>query len=166
VHLDAPLGRKWCTKVHPTPDQLAFRHDYPISLTMTTFAYALTLITLFLGTALGLKGWLDPQWGADLVRLRPKDEQPEGVAEFRGTFGGMFTGLHLVAFGLVLWGSQEAGVAAASVVAAGWLGTAAARIHSFTVDAPAKHPFVQQSIVIEIVVGMLILAWPLALLAS
>lgn len=129
---------------------------------MITAAYFLTLITLFLGTLLGFKGWFDPKWGADLVRLQPKDGQPEGVAEFRGTFGGMFAGLHLAALAIAVWGSRDAGIAAASVIAAGWLGTAAARVHSFTADAPARHPFVQQSIIIEIVVGMGVLAWPLA----
>jgi hypothetical protein len=129
---------------------------------MITAAYILTLVTLFLGTLLGAKGWLDPQWGAALVRLQPKDDQPEGVAEFRGTFGGMFAGLHLIALAIAIWGSADAGIAATCVVAAGWLGTAAARIHSFTVDAPANHPFVKQSIIIEIVAGMALLAWPIA----
>lgn len=129
---------------------------------MITAAYILTLIMLALGALLGFKGWFDPKWGADLVRLQPKDGQPEGVAEFRGTFGGMFAGLHLAALAIGLFSGTDAGVAAASVIAAGWLGTAAARIHSFTVDAAANHPFVKQSIIIEIVVGMLVLAWPLA----
>jgi hypothetical protein len=129
---------------------------------MITIAYLLTLVTLFLGTLLGFKGWFDPKWGADLVRLQPQDGKPEGVAEFRGTFGGMFAGLHLAALAIAIWGPNSAGVAAASVIAAGWLGTAAARIHSFTADADARHPFVKQSIIIEIVVGMAVLAWPVA----
>lgn len=132
---------------------------------MDAIPYALTVIGLVLGTLLGLKGWLDPGWGAALVRLQPRPDQPEGVAEFRGTFGGMFFALHAVALVWVaaaaMGGAPAAGVAAASVVAAGWWGTAAARFHAWTADAPARHPFVVQSIGIEIVAGALIAAWPI-----
>jgi hypothetical protein len=130
---------------------------------MTTIGYALSVLTLLFGAGLGIKGWLDPQWGAALVRLQARPDQPEGIAEFRGTFGGMFAGLHLAALGFVLLGSQAAGLAACGILAAGWLGTAAARIHSFASDPAARHPFVKQSIIIEIVVGSALLAWPIAL---
>jgi hypothetical protein len=133
---------------------------------MDTIALWISAFALLLGTLLGLKGWFDPRWGADLVRLQAQPDKPEGVAEFRATFGGMFAGLHVAALVLLLTGSADAGAAACWVIVAGWWGTAVARIWSLAADAPARHPFVRQSILIEIVAGALVAAFPLALLAG
>lgn len=123
-------------------------------------------ITLGLGALMGLKGMADPAWAARLVRLQPEPERPEGVAEFRGTFGGMFLGLHVVALAVVLAQGGEAGQAVCWVLAAGWWMTAVGRAWARVADPAANHPFVLQSIVIEVVAGALIAAWPLAALAA
>jgi hypothetical protein len=139
---------------------------------METIALWISALTLLLGTLLGLKGWFDPRWGADLVRLAPKEGQPEGVAEFRATFGGMFAGLHAMALVLLMLDAGQgaagsgAGGAVCLVLAAGWLGTAIARTHAYLADPPARHPFVRFSIGLEIVVGLLTAALPLARLAA
>jgi hypothetical protein len=119
-------------------------------------------ITLGLGALMGLKGMADPQWAARLVRLQPEDGKPEGMAEFRGTFGGMFLGLHVVALVIVLFQGGAAGIAVCWVLAAGWWMTAIGRAWARVADPGTKHPFVLQSIAIEVVAGTLIAAWPLA----
>lgn len=126
-----------------------------------TVAWSLSGITLALGTLLGLKGWLDPQWGARLVRLQPRDGQPEGVAEFRGTFGGMFAGLHLAALVLLVTAGPAVQDGVCWVLAAGWWGTALARAHATVADPPARHPYVRFSIGLELVVGLMCAALPL-----
>ena len=129
---------------------------------MDLIAFLISAVTLLLGTALGFKGWFDPAWAAALVRLQPRPDQPEGIAEFRGTFGGMFAGLHLVALILLLIGDSDTGAAVCWVLAAGWWGTAAARAWSMAVDPPARHPFQRFSTGLEVVVGLLIAANPIA----
>jgi hypothetical protein len=126
----------------------------------------ISVIMLGLGTLLGLKGWLDPQWGARLVRLQARPDQPEGITEFRGTFGGMFAGLHLAALVLVHLEGPAVQNAVCWVLAAGWWGTALARTHSVLVDPGANHPFPRFSIGLELVVGLLIAALPLARLIA
>jgi hypothetical protein len=132
---------------------------------MDTIGLYVSVIGLALGALLGLKGLLDPQWAARLVRLQTEPGKPEGAAEFRATFGGMFFGLHAVALLLVhVPGGGQGGLAACWVVAAGWWFTALGRAWSRLVDPPARHPFVLQSIAIEIAAGFLIAAWPIAVL--
>ncbi len=129
---------------------------------MELIGYWISAIMLLLGTALGLKGWFDPAWAAALVRLQPRPDQPEGVAEFRATFGGLFAALHLAALLVLLTGGPEAGAAVCWVLAAGWWGTAVARGWSMAVDAPARHPFQRFSTGLEVVVGLLVAAYPIA----
>jgi hypothetical protein len=128
---------------------------------MDMISYFASLIALGFGALLGLKGMLDPAWAAKLVRLQPENTMPEGFAEFRGTFGGMFLGLHLVALLiLVLW-KGDAAIAACMILAAGWLFTALGRAIAYLSDTGARHPFVQMSIGIEVIVGVLIGFFPL-----
>lgn len=125
-------------------------------------AFSISAIMLALGTALGFKGWFDPNWAAALVRLQPRPDQPEGVAEFRATFGGMFAGLHLVALLILLVAPPQTGIAVCWVLAAGWWGTAVARAWSMAVDPPARHPFQRFSTGLEVVVGLLVAAYPIS----
>ncbi|GIU66842.1 hypothetical protein [Candidatus Phycosocius spiralis] len=125
-------------------------------------SYYVSTITLVLGVGLGIKGMFDPMWAAQLVRLQPANDQAEGFGEFRSTFGGMFLGLHLGALTfLVFWGGM-AGVAACSILAAGWLFTALGRTISYCFDTHTKHVHVLRSIAIEIGAGLAIAAWPIS----
>ncbi len=117
--------------------------------------------TLAFGAGLGVKGMLDPMWAGRLVRLQPENGQPEGYAEFRATFGGMFLGLHLAALAfLVFWG-EDAGVAACSILAAGWWFTALGRYLSYSMDSNTQHSHVVRSVAIEVIIGLAIAVWPI-----
>lgn len=75
--------------------------------------------------AMGLLGLVAPRRAAMLVRLR--ESAPEGFAEFRATYGGLFVGLGLVP---LLSAAPEAYL----VAAAGWGGAAAGRLVSMWLD--------------------------------
>lgn len=78
--------------------------------------------------ALGLLGLLAPRRAATLVGLPLGDAPPaQAVSEIRATYGGLFTGLSLAV--LVLRAPLGAWV-----LAAGWLGAAAARAASLRLD--------------------------------
>jgi hypothetical protein len=131
---------------------------------MNDIIFYISAATLAFGAGLGVKGLFDPAWSGQLVRLQPDNGQPEGYAEFRATFGGMFLGLHFAALAfLIFWGGM-AGVAACSILAAGWLFTALGRYISYSYDPDTQHVHVVRSIAIEIVVGLAIVAWPVAYL--
>ena len=118
--------------------------------------------TLAFGAGLGLKGILDPIWAGKLVRLQPENGQPEGFAEFRGTFGGMFLGLHLVALICIGVWKGDAGLAACVILSAGWLFTALGRFIAYKKDLNCRHKHVIVSIWIEIAAGVLIAVWPIS----
>ena len=110
-------------------------------------AWALSALALALGAGLGMRAMVDPRWAAQLVRLKG-DEQGGGLAEFRGTYGGLFLGLHAAALLLTLkWladgeaavGAIAAGAAAAA--AAGWAGAAFGRLFSILNDPGANTQF-------------------------
>lgn len=129
---------------------------------MSDALFYVSAVSLAFGAGLGIKGMLDPLWAAQLVRLQAANDQAEGYAEFRSTFGGMFLGLHLVALAfLFVWGGM-AGVAACTILAAGWLFTALGRTISYFADAGTRDVHVVRSIAIEIVVGLAVGAWPIA----
>ena len=118
--------------------------------------------TLAFGAGLGLKGILDPIWAGKLVRLQPENGQPEGFAEFRGTLGGMFLGLHVAALICLAFWQGEAGLAACIILSVGWLSTALGRFVAYKKDPNCRHPHVVMSIWIEIVAGVLIAVWPVS----
>jgi hypothetical protein len=121
---------------------------------------------LAFGAGLGVKGLFDPAWAGKLVRLQAEHGQPEGFAEFRSTLGGMFLGLHLAALICLGLSRGEAGIAACSILAAGWLFTAVGRFMAYKMDQDCKHPHVVMSIGIEVVAGILIAVWPISSLIS
>ena len=102
--------------------------------------WLLNALALAFGVLLGVRGLLDPNWAAKLVRLKP-DEQGGGFAEFRATFGGLFLAAHGVAlfFSLnwIFGGAPVIGLfaaGAASVLCAAWAGTAGGRALSMLRD--------------------------------
>lgn len=80
--------------------------------------------------AMGLLGLVAPRRAALLVRLR--ESAPEGFAEFRATYGGLFVGLGLVP---LLAAAPEAYL----VAAAGWGGAALGRLISMRLDGAHWH---------------------------
>ena len=128
---------------------------------MADILYYVSSATLAFGTGLGLKGMLDPTWAGKLVRLQPENGQPEGYAEFRSTFGGMFLGLHLAALLFLIFARDGAGIIACIIIASGWAFTAIGRFVSYQLDMATRHEHVVRSLWIELVVAAAILAWPL-----
>ena len=133
---------------------------------MEHLSYLISSAALAFGAGLGLKGIFDPAWAGKLVRLQPENGQPEGFAEFRSTLGGMFLGLHLAALICTgLW-KGEAGLAACTILSAGWLMTAFGRFIAYHKDPDCRHPHVVMSIWIEVIAGVLIALWPISQMVS
>jgi hypothetical protein len=128
---------------------------------MFDFVFYISAGTLAFGAGLGVKGMFDPMWAGRLVRLQPENGQPEGYSEFRATFGGMFLGLHLSALAFMVFWGEEAGIAACSVLAAGWLFTALGRYLSYSMDSNTQHSHVVRSVAIEVIIGLAIAVWPI-----
>ena len=129
---------------------------------MENLTLLISATTLAFGAGLGLKGILDPAWAGKLVRLQPENGQPEGFAEFRGTFGGMFLGLHAMALICLVFWKNDAGVTACIILSAGWLMTALGRFVAYKKDPDCQHRHVLVSIWIEISAGVLIAVWPVS----
>ena len=129
---------------------------------MENLALLISAATLAFGAGLGLKGIFDPAWAGKLVRLQPENGQPEGFAEFRSTLGGMFLGLHLAALICIGFWKGDAGLAACTILSAGWLMTAVGRFVAYKKDQDCQHKHVITSIVIEVVAGVLIAVWPIS----
>jgi len=102
-----------------------------------------------IGAGLGLGAIISPSWAAKLVRMQADPEKPEGYAEFRATFGGVFLFLHLAFLASVFLGQGVIG--AAAVLSFGWGGAALGRILSLVLDGEqvrTRHNYV--SIVVEL----------------
>ncbi|MBL8536147.1 MAG: hypothetical protein JNM59_01950 [Hyphomonadaceae bacterium] len=136
-------------------------------------AWALSALAMAFGALLGVRGLLDPNWAAKLVRLK-EDEQGGGFAEFRATYGGVFLGLHVAALyltiGYLRGGALIAGVMAAGAgfaLATGWGGAAFGRVVSILRDRGADTRFNRLSVVVELAMALLIGApWALWLLSG
>ena len=102
-----------------------------------------------IGAGLGLGALVSPAWAAKFVRMQAEPERPDGYAEFRATFGGVFLFLHLAFLTSVF---LDAGViGAAAVLSFGWGGAAVGRILSLLLDGGAvrtRHNYV--SIIVEL----------------
>ena len=141
-----------------------WREGFNIDLVM----WSLNALALACGAGLGLRALLNPKWSARFVRLAP-DDQGGGQAEFRATYGGVFFGLHAIAF-LLSWSWITEGdvmtglmaLGAAATLAAGWFGAACGRFIAMWRDG-ADTKFNRISAVTEFVFGVLIagpgLAW-------
>lgn len=129
---------------------------------MENLTLLISAATLAFGAGLGVKGFFDPAWAGKLVRLQPEHGQPEGFAEFRSTLGGMFFGLHAAALVCLMFWKGDAGLAACAILSAGWLFTALGRIVAYQKDPECRHQHVINSIIIEVVAGVLIAVWPVS----
>ena len=116
-----------------------------MDVSMSPFPY----VGVSLGAALGLAATLSPRWVLSLVGLAPSS--PEGLAEGRATYGGLFVALEFGAS--YFWLSR--GVSEA-VILAGlcWLGAAAGRALSLGVDG-ARTPRNFGGLALEILIGLL-----------
>ncbi|MBU6372920.1 MAG: DUF4345 family protein [Alphaproteobacteria bacterium] len=111
-----------------------------------------------IGAGLGVFGLVTPQRAARLVRLRDDPERPGGGAEFRGTYGGLFLGTHLVVIILLHTPYREMTLGAALAVAAAWGVTALGRLLSMALDPPSRTGFNGASVGFELVITGLIAA--------
>lgn len=101
-------------------------------------AVSFALIAAAVGAALGARALLDPAWTTRLVRLAPVADPPEGRAELRAIYGGLFTAGHVFAAAAVL--ASPAGAWAAAAVGAGWLGAGVVRFAFLRADgAPTRY---------------------------
>jgi Domain of unknown function (DUF4345) len=103
-----------------------------------------------IGAGLGLGAMISPTWAAKLVRMQADPDNPDGYAEFRATFGGVFFFLHAAFLLAVLLGQGVIG--AAAVLCFGWGGAAFGRILSLLLDGAAvrtRHNYV--SVGVELV---------------
>lgn len=128
---------------------------------LTLVAWSLNALALAFGAYLGLRGLVDPNWTAKLVRLKP-DDQGGGFAEFRATYGGLFLAAHLVTLYFTakyfMGGESVIGVFAAGAAAplsAAWIGAAAGRVLSMLRDN-TRTRFNLTSAGVEFLVGILI----------
>lgn len=97
------------------------------------------LIGALITMAMGGLGLLTPNLAAKLVRLGPTN--PEGFAEFRATYGGLFVALGLAP---LIW--PEPGLFLVAGLA--WLGAAVGRIVSMAADG-AHFKFNSLSVLFE-----------------
>ncbi|WP_421792557.1 DUF4345 family protein [Hyphobacterium sp.] len=98
-------------------------------------ANAIALVFGLLGAGLGLAALVSPEIAAKLVRMQAHPDHPDGYAEFRATFGGVFFFLH-VAFLVAMFMGQGV-IGAAAVLAFGWGGAAIGRVLSLIMDGEA-----------------------------
>jgi len=107
------------------------------------------------GTALGAGALLSPEWAAKFVRMQADPEQPDGYAEFRATFGGVFLALHAALLIALYTGFGFIG--ASAMLCAGWAGAAGGRVISLLLDGSKgvrmRHNYV--SIVVELVMAVI-----------
>tara|TARA_R110002096_G_scaffold196794_6_gene379776 strand:+ start:3495 stop:3902 length:408 start_codon:yes stop_codon:yes gene_type:complete len=115
----------------------------------------LLVVAGLLGALLGAAALVSPEWAARFVRLKADPDQPDGYAEFRATFGGVFLMMHVAFLGAFYMGAGMIG--AAGVLCAAWAGAAGGRLVSLVLDAAkgvrTKHNLV--SLGVEIVVAII-----------
>jgi hypothetical protein len=129
-----------------------------------------TGLGLLIGAGMGLYGMINPKWASWLVRLRDDPARPGGFAEFRGTYGGLFLGVHATALVLMaqaFHGGGDMGLALGAMLtcAAAWIATSVGRLVSIAVDKTGGG-FNYGSVVFELILGVMILALPLRLLGT
>jgi len=106
-----------------------------------------------IGAGLGLGAMISPTWAAKLVRMQADPANPDGYAEFRATFGGVFFFLHVAFLAAVLLGQGVIG--AAAVLCFGWGGAAIGRVLSLLLDGPdvrTRHNYM--SVAVELVAAI------------
>jgi hypothetical protein len=99
---------------------------WPVDSAIAIWAAA---VVCLLGIGLGLLGLFAPDAAARIVRLQADPAFPDGRAEFRASFGGLFVAVHVGALVVMLpdlghAAPGAAGITAAAMAALLWLGTA------------------------------------------
>lgn len=106
------------------------------------------------GAALGAGALVSPGWAAKFVRMQADPAQPDGYAEFRATFGGVFLALHAALLVALFTGFGFIG--ASAMLCAGWAGAAGGRVLSLLLDGSkgvrTRHNYV--SIIVEVVMAI------------
>lgn len=123
-------------------------------------------IACVIGLGLGLLGLFAPSIAARIVRLQPDPAFPDGAAEFRASFGGLFIGVHgltlaLLTFDVMAGAIPFASVIACAVAASLWLGTAFGRLAAIAVSPVARTGYQAAAVIFETVLGLALCA-PLA----
>ena len=94
-------------------------------------------VTLGFGALIGFISLINPNWGANVVRLQadPDPLKPGGYSEFRATYGGLFMMLHLMALILTLQLPRtSADILVLAPLAAAWIGAGLGRTLSLVLD--------------------------------
>lgn len=128
---------------------------------------AAAVLGCLLGAGLGLVGLVSPSTAARIVRLQTDPAHPDGVAEFRASFGGLFLATH--GLGLLVLLGPYAGIATVDGLKLGvcatlgalWLGTAFGRLVAMAVTPSARVGYQAFAMIFETAVGAMI-ALPLA----
>jgi hypothetical protein len=110
----------------------------------------LNIIGALASLGLGLFGLFNPKGAARLVGIAIVPELPHSISEVRATYGGLFVGLSAFA----LYTGADLAFATAGVA---WLGAAAARIVSVTIDRARTRENLA-GIVVELAIGGLLVA--------
>lgn len=124
-------------------------------------------VACVIGLALGVVGLFAPSIAARIVRLQADPNFPDGVAEFRASFGGLFVAVHggaLLFLVLYLQSDDDPIVMLVALLMAAllWLGTALGRAWALVIDARARTFYQAAATVFEIVLAFA-LAAPLGL---
>jgi hypothetical protein len=114
------------------------------------------------GLGLGLVGLFSPAAAAKIVRLQADPAFPDGMAEFRASFGGLFIGVHGMALAFLALtqtdqGHEMAAIFACSSAAALWLGTALGRAFALAVDRRTRTAYQAFAVGFETALGAMLL---------
>jgi hypothetical protein len=120
-------------------------------------------VACLIGAGLGLVGLVSPKAAAKIVRLQADPANPDGVAEFRASFGGLFFAVHAaclasIALTVVAPFWLQVTIIACGVAALIWWGTAFGRLVAVAVDPVARTPYQLFAIGFELVLGALLFA--------
>ncbi|NWH07041.1 MAG: DUF4345 family protein [Alphaproteobacteria bacterium] len=117
----------------------------------------MTVLALLASLGLGLFGLLFPLSALRLVGLALDPERPEGISEARATYGGIFTGMSLIAL-ITLAGFNNPFITVG--VGCAWLCAGFARLASSLFDGV---PFTKNAvgIMVEMLIASLLILPPL-----
>lgn len=115
-----------------------------------------------IGAGLGLLGLVAPQSAARIVRLQADPAFPDGVAEFRASFGGLFLAVHGLALAMLFTAGGAPTAFVCLTAAMIWLGTAFGRMVAILAAPPARSSYQIAATVFEAVLGLCLCAPMLA----
>lgn len=125
--------------------------------------WAPAAIASLIGAALGMIGLIAPNIAARIVRLQADPAMPDGAAEFRASFGGLFFAVHaaclaaiILAIAAPVWISPAA--IACAMAGLVWWGTAMGRIVAVIADPVTRTGYQYFAIGFELVLGAMLAA--------